>query len=155
MIILKRLMTNTLLYLNTQYPFHPGSSISYCRIYEPRKSQLMGFKTKPVSSANTSSSFKQAFGSINFKPDEDMKTEAGNYTNDLINYGKNIEDYLLYETEINTRISQQTKINIKRDIALYDALAEVNQNASPESIETAKKQLLKLKEYTHLLSGGK
>ena len=84
-----------------------------------------------------------------------MKTEAGNYTNDLINYGKNIKDYLLYEIEINTRISQQTKINIKRDIALYDALTEVNQNASPEFIATAKKQLLKLEEYTHLLNGGK
>jgi hypothetical protein len=34
-------------------------------------------------------------------------------------------------------------------------LAEVNQNASPESIATAKKQLLNLKEYTHLLNGGK
>jgi hypothetical protein len=84
-----------------------------------------------------------------------MKNEADNYTNDLINYGKNIKDYLLYEININTRISQQTKINIKRNIALYDALAEVNQNASPESIATAKQQLLKLKEYTHLLNGGK
>jgi hypothetical protein len=73
----------------------------------------------------------------------------------ITDYGKNIKDYLLHEIEINTRISQQTKINIKTDIALYDALAEVTNNASPESIATAKKQLLKLKEYTHLLNGGK
>ncbi len=38
---------------------------------------------------------------------------------------------------------------------MYDALPEHDNNASPESIATAKKQLLKLKEYTHLLDGGK
>jgi hypothetical protein len=61
----------------------------------------------------------------------------------------------LYEIEVNTRISQQTKINTKGDIALYDALPEHDNNAFPESIATAKKQLFKLKEYTHLLNGGK
>ena len=80
--------------------------------------------------------------------------EAGNYTQELATFGNKIKTYLLYEIDVNTRISQQTKTNIKADIKLYNALAE-NQNASTESIETAKKQLLKLKEYTHLLNGGK
>jgi hypothetical protein len=50
---------------------------------KPSESQLMSFKTKQVGSANTSSSFKQAFGSVYAKFDEDMRLEAGNCTNDF------------------------------------------------------------------------
>ena len=49
MIILKRLMTKTRLYLNTQYPFHTGSNESYCCTYEPRKTGKFDFDVTKLS----------------------------------------------------------------------------------------------------------
>ncbi len=49
MIILKRLMTNTRLYLNTQYPFHPGRNESYCRTYESEHAfWVRSFHYRPI-----------------------------------------------------------------------------------------------------------
>jgi hypothetical protein len=98
--------------------------------------------------------WKTAAGLASGSPDTEQKMEAGNYTTQQLDFSAKVLIYLRDQLETNTKISQQTKNLIKTDIATFEALKE-NQNASPESIATATKLLLKLKEHTHMLEGGK
>ena len=105
--------------------------------------------------ANASTSFIFAKGCTQQHSSHKMEMEANpTYTDAEKTFGDKVILWLLGKLETEDKVSLKTKNQIKGDIDLYKALKE-NPDASPEAITAAQKLLLKLKEYTFLLQGGK